>query len=245
MSRVPLIRGEGPAPPESPRRSRHLVRPAAFAAAILLAAANPAPANAQFGLDGGLSLGDLVGAGVERADTRQGLTGGGAWSLFSLGPIEVRPELHYVQKGADLVSLAGGTPGAIPEFGLDYVEVPLLARVGFGLPFGGDRLGIYGAGGPAFAWRINCSIRAAGDGSAGLSDDCALPGGGGLDDAVRSADQGLVLGGGLLLDVGELGGLSLNVRMIEGLARLSGDASNPEVRNRAVTFTLGWESVFH
>lgn len=228
-----------------PRTAQLFPRTGALAAAILLAAATAAPAQAQFGLDGGLSLGDLIGAGVERADTRQGLTGGGAWTLFSLGPVEVRPELHYVQKGADLVSLSGASPGAIPEFGLDYVEVPLLARVGFGLPFGGDRLGVYGAGGPAFAWRINCSIRAAGDGSAALSDDCTLPGGGSLDGAIRSADRGLVLGGGLLFDAGELGGLSLNVRMIEGLARLAGDASDPEVRNRAVTFTLGWESVFH
>jgi hypothetical protein len=214
-----------------------------LALVLLAPAVTPVPGlQAQVALRGGLSLSDLAGRGVESSDARQGLTGGGGWTLFTLGPLQVGPELFYVQKGTAALSFDPGTGApAFDEFGIDYLEVPVMARLGFGLPVGSGALRGYASGGMAWAWRLQCSLRPTGHGGAALSDGCALPRSDRLDDVIRSADRGSVLGGGLILRVGSFGHVSLDARQVRGLARLARDPDDPEARNRAFLLTLGWD----
>ncbi|TVR56200.1 MAG: hypothetical protein EA421_04285 [Gemmatimonadales bacterium] len=220
--------------------------------ALLVGLGIPLSASAQLGLRGGLSLSDLAGSGVQTAEQRQGLTGGAGWTLFRLGPVEIAPELSYVQKGTGDLFLAaqqpgGGLPGTPPpnpdfvEFGLDYLEIPVLARLVLDLPVGSAGTAAYVQAGPALAWRLHCAIRPSGDGSLEVGDGCRVPQFQGADDVVRSADRGTVLGGGLLLTVGSVGQVTFNARMIRGLDRVAVDPNDPEARNRAFLFTLGWD----
>ncbi len=212
----------------------------------------PAGASAQFGIRGGLSLSDLTGSGVQTSEQRQGLTGGAGYTLLRLGPIEIGPELSYVQKGTGDLLLAAqgmdpGSPGMPPptadfvEFGIDYLEVPLLARLVVDLPVGGAGTAAYVQGGPAWAWRLQCTIRTTGDGGVGLNDGCQIPQFERVDDVVRAADRGAVFGAGLFVPVGSMGQITLNGRLVRGLDRVAADPNDPEARNRAFLFTLGWD----
>jgi hypothetical protein len=239
-----------------PRRPRARTAGSALALLVLLPGVVPAgmPARAleaQVAVRGGLSLSDLAGRGVETSDVRRGLTGGGGWTLLSLGPVELGPELHYVQKGTAALAFDAetGAPVTFEEFGIDYLEVPVMARLGFGLPVGGGALRGYASGGLAWAWRLQCTFRATGiesgtgSGTEGAvsGDGCAIPQLERFDDVIRSADRGTILGGGLVLRVGSFGNVTLDARQVRGLSRLARDPDDPEARNRAFLLTLGWD----
>lgn len=221
-------------------------------ASLLVGLVIPLSASAQLGLRGGLSLSNLAGSGVQTSEKRQGFTGAMGWTLFHLGPLEIAPELSYVQKGTGDLFLAAQQPGGdlagnpppsadFVEFGIDYLEVPVLARLVMDLPVGSDGTAAYVLAGPALAWRLQCSIRPSGEGNVEVSDGCQLPQFRGASDVVRSADRGTVLGGGLLLTVGSIGQVTFNARMIRGIGRVATDPNQPEARNRAFLFTLGWD----
>ena len=210
-----------------------------FCVALLLSLAAQ-PASAQYGARGGFNLSDLVGPGVAEADARAGLAGGLGVSLLTLGPLSLTPELYYIQKGAGSAQLLAESPEMFDEFGLDYVEVPVLARLGFPLPFGDGRFRGYAEGGPAFAWRVNCSISAS-EGDASLNDECAFLDFEGPDAVIDSADRGMVLGGGMMMEVPAVGGeVSLDLRLIRGLRRLAGGDSDLDARNQSISLMLGF-----
>lgn len=249
-----MISSPPAASPASPASLRPLALAASSALALLVILPAMAPAGtsalaleAQVSLRGGLSLSDLTGRGVESSDARQGLTGGGGWTFLSLGPVELGPELYYVQKGAAALAFDAetGTPVSFEEFGIDYLEVPVMARLGFGLPVGNGALRGYASAGLAFAWRLQCTFRptgaGAGNGGAALSDGCDISQFERFDDVIRSADRGTIFGGGLVLRVGNFGKVTLDARQVRGLTRLVRDPEDPEARNRAFLMTLGWD----
>ncbi len=201
----------------------------------------PKAAEAQFGVRGGVSLSSLFGGDVTQADTRQGLTGGFSTTLFSVGPVSVGPELHYVQKGSALTQLNPEAMESFQEFGLDYVEVPVMLRLGIPLPFGDDGIRGYAEGGPAFAWRVNCTITPEAGGVA-LSDECAFAQFQDAESVVESADRGAVVGGGLVVELPVVGGfVTLDGRLVRGLTRLEAGEDGLQVRNRALSLTLGYD----
>jgi hypothetical protein len=207
--------------------------------AVTLGAPGPVELAAQGAIRGGPSLADLIGADVTTDDGRTGLNAGGGLTLLTLGPLTIGPELYYAQKGADRARLASEGSAFLDEFGLDYVEVPLLARIGFGVP-GLDWADAYVQGGPALAWRLNCSIRTQEGGGAALSEDCAFGQFDGVDAVVDSADRGALFGAGLFIPVMNLGAVNFDARMVRGLARLDDGAGGPDVRNRAFSFMIGY-----
>ncbi len=224
------------------RRSRVLVW---VLAATMLTAVPLSSASAQMGVRGGLSLSDLVGADVTRSDSRAGFTGGFAVTLLSMGPLSLAPEVHYVAKGAGAATFAGDEHPTFEDFALDYVEVPVVLRLGFPLPVGGGALRGYGEGGPALAWRLNCSIVPTGGEGPGLSDDCAIGGFEGAESVVNAADQGAVFGLGLVWELPVVGGaLILDGRLTRGLSRLEGSGGTLDARNRSFAFSLGYDVGF-
>ncbi len=213
--------------------------PAALCLLWIALLAPAAPAAAQFGAAAGPSLADLFGPDVQSAQTRSGLTGGGSYALFHLGPVAISPELFYAPKGAAETQLLLESPEFFEELGVDYVEVPILARMGFGVPGTGDVLRASVAGGPAFAWKLNCSVRMSESGRGALNDECLLIDAPDARTVIASADQGLVLGGGLDLDLFGFGALTLDLRTVRGLARVGNGSDGLDARNRTTSLTLG------
>lgn len=202
--------------------------------AALLAAA---PAHAQFALKGGINLVDLFGDDVAASDTRPRLAGGLAYDLIGIGPLKLAPEIYYAQKGADNFEsrLAAGQAA---EISLAYIEVPVLLRLA--LPFGGHRVQPYLAGGPVFGWQLDCRVTVS---AGGAAEDCGqlLGGREGVEDTLRSFEQGIMVGAGLSFEVVPgTGGITLDARYARGLTRLSEEADGPEIQNSALSVLLGY-----
>lgn len=199
-----------------------------------------APAQAQFGVRGGVNLTDLVGDDAGETERRRGLSLGAYVDVFRVGPVDVAAEVYYRQKGADLTSLQaelaqGQAPPETLEFGLDYVEIPVLLRWNV---VQGSRARLYLAGGPAFAWRLDCGIEVS-SGTGDSSPDCDDLLGDDAEETLRDYEQGLVVSGGIdLLVLRNMGALNLDARYTKGLSRVSG---NREWKNEAFSLMLGWE----
>ena len=210
----------------------------------LCAGASAMPAGAQIGLRGGMNLSKFVGSGAGNTQSATGLNLGASISLIHLGPLSIVPEVYYSQKGAkqfDPTALAGGTT-TVPttlEFGLDYIEVPVLAKLSFPLT---RMLHGYVAGGPAYAWNINCSVSVDSSGTTMNTNDCNQTFGS-FKTAMQKADRGVVLGGGLDLNVFGFGGVNLDARVVRGLTRLTtspAGTTGGDVKNQSVSLMLGY-----
>src|SRR5215510_9155272 len=114
----------------------------------------PRTASCQFGLRGGIDLTNFVGGSARDGESLKGLNLGLAIPVLSIGPVSIGPEVYYSQKGAKQTDPFA--PGMF-DFSLDYVEVPILAKLR--LPLKPNRyLNAYIAGGPTYAWNVHCSI---------------------------------------------------------------------------------------
>lgn len=211
-------------------------------AVTLLALSLAPPASAQVGIKGGINLTRFVGSDADAYESTPGLDLGASLSLATLGPIQLLGEVYYRQKGAELdpadpAALQELAEGGSYEIGLDYVEIPLLARLDLGGP--GSRIRPYLVGGPAFGWRVSCGVSLSGAEAGAAEPEC--------DDltenfgsTVRSYEAGAVAGGGLEFSLAGLGGVSLDARYTRGLSKIGegGDALN--IRNQSFTVMLGY-----
>jgi hypothetical protein len=147
-------------------------------------------------------------------DRRTGFAAGIFFGL-PLGPsLSIQPEVLYSQKGVKFKDSANDE-----RIELDYVDVPVLARITSG---GG---GLAFVAGPSFGFKL----RARGK-SDGQSEDANL------DDFVESFDFGFVLGAGLQGRKAFLDG-----RYQWGLSNLNKTAFDAtEVKNRVISVMLGF-----
>ena len=241
---------------------RKFVLLSAMVPMLLLGAA--APAQAQFGIRGGISLNDFFGDEIANTEQTQNLSYGISVGLIRIGSFQIMAEGYYRQKGAGLSALdalnAGGGPmafdsaqiaglvngadlsGQMLEFGLDYIEVPVLLR--WNLPTFAGRLRPYLNGGPAFGWRVDCGVTVSLTAAAASEEpeaDCQDLTSDNLQETLKDYELGMVVGGGL--DVGVLGGMgaiTLDFRLTRGLSRISEGQTGPEVRNQAFSAVLGY-----
>jgi hypothetical protein len=205
------------------------------AALFLMLAATPA--DAQFGFRGGLNLSSFVGGDADQMEGKQGLKAGGAFTLFRLGPVSLTPEVFYAQKGARQRNNVSGAPVAY-DFSLEYLEVPILAKIGIPLP-GVRALRPYLAAGPAYGWKLSCEVDV--DGGA-QAPDCAEVLGSTFSSAsgaMRTADRGIVVSSGLDFNVLGLGLVNLDARLVRGLDRLN-EGAGPDIRNQSFSLMLGY-----
>ena len=191
------------------------------------------PVSAQFGFRGGINLSKFVGedAGSESV---QGLNLGASIPIINIGPFSLVPEVYYAQKGG---AFDPSTAESF-EYELNYIEVPLLARLTF--PLAGP-LSWYVGGGPVYGWNLDCKFSAATDPNA-TARECGQQFSS-FDTAMESADKGIVFNGGLNLPVlGGFGGLNLDARVVRGLDRVveSDSETGPDVKNQAITLMLGY-----
>lgn len=206
---------------------------------LLLATFTPLAAQG-FGFAGGVNLANFFGGDVEESGNRSGLVLGLTRPLYRAGRFQLRAEGYYRQKGAkdveEFQSLVAA--GETAEFGIDYVEVPLLLRVE--MPGFGGRVFPYLQAGPAFAWKIDCGVRfgattGAPSGSATTAcDDLTSEN---VGETIKNFERGLVFGGGLELPVLGVGAITLDGRYTHGLSRLAEDG---DIHNRALSLMLGY-----
>jgi hypothetical protein len=189
-------------------------------------------------------LSKFVGGDANSGESSKGgLNAGASIPLIHIGFLSIGPEVYYSQKGANQFDPAAlSTPTTAPgsvEFGLDYIEVPLLARVSFPLA---RLLHGYVTGGPAYAWNINCSISSTSTGTTTNTSDCSQTFAT-FKTAMQKADRGAVGGGGLMFTVPGLGGINLDARVTRGLTRIttsSTGATTPDIKNQSVSLMLGY-----
>jgi hypothetical protein len=203
-----------------------------LAVATLCICTVASPAVAQFGFRGGMNLSKFVGADASSNESARGLNLGATIALFHFGPLSIVPEVYYAEKGSKELDLTTATTF---EYGLDYIELPVLAKLTF--PIRGGLRG-YVAGGPAYAWNIDCSITATETGSTNTFSECGETFRS-FDTAIEKADRGVVIGGGLDFTVHGFGGLNLDARLVRGLARLKSGAGS-DIKNQAFSLMLGY-----
>lgn len=210
-------------------------------ALLVLIVASATPALAQFGIRGGMDLTRFVGSDAHNIESKAGLRMGGSYQLFSIGPIAIVPEFYYAQKGARQKQSEPGAPVPVTlDFSLDYLEVPVLARLYVPLA-GVPLLRPYVAAGPAFAWNLSCEVKLDGGDLNSQVQDCRGDQFRSAGTAFRSADRGVVVSGGLDLRLLGFGVVNLDARVIQGLARLSeGSGEGTDIRNQSFSLTLGY-----
>ena len=182
--------------------------------ALILTIASAAPALAQmsYGAKAGINYADVSFDGDVASSGRIGLLAGGFVTLPLRGWLAAQAEVIYTVKGTsvDIADIE-------TDFIVDYVEVPLLARVSF-------RRNMYAAAGPAMAFRVRARSRTPFGGSTEEID---------VKDQVESFDLGIVGAVGI-----ELGKWVFDARYTHGLSDLD-PSEDVKTRNRVVSFSAG------
>jgi len=202
----------------------HIIRTACLAAVVTLTFTSPLFAQIPgLGIKGGVNLATQETSGEGAGDDGLKMFPGLVAGVFMTFPIaswlDLQPEVLYSVKGSRFAE--SGFSGTLL---IDYLEVPLLARVS---RRGSGRTGFYAAGGPYVAFKLRARTRVKFGGSTEEMD---------VAEDVEGMDYGLSVGGGL-----EFGSLVFDGRYSYGLKDIDKDLSDGiKVTNRAVTVTAGF-----
>jgi hypothetical protein len=200
---------------------------AVWAVGLIAALALPVPAFAQvsFGVSGGLSLASLTGDDVDDdLDGRTGFNAGAFVELPLADIIWLVPGLYYVQKGAT-------SDGLVEEISIDYLELPLLLRVGVS---DRDPVGINLFLGPTFALQLKCDFQVA-----NITDECEDEAASDFD-ITKNFDVGLAVGGGLSFAVSPTISLLANAFWDLGLMSIDDSLAEQDIKNEAILLNVGF-----
>lgn len=182
----------------------------------LLAAAAPVCAQGRFGVEGGVNIATQQSDGPS-LDSRTGLVAGAFYELpLAAGPLRVQVEALYAQRGARLT-----VRGIESTLALDYIDVPVLARI----RFGSGHTRYFAAGGPSTAFRVRAKARTSFSSSVEEID---------MADEVEAIDLGIAAGGGV-----EIGRLVVEARYTFGLTDVDKDPASRS-KNRGIAATAGF-----
>jgi hypothetical protein len=187
-------------------------------AAALLICATSAQAQVSVGVRAGFSLADLSikdAADTLEPDNRTGLVAG----VFVIVPtgslVAFQPEVLVSMQGAKVSDLANRA-----TIKLDYLQVPLLARIKPSKSPIGLLLG------PSLGYRLNAKVT--GNGLSDAEQD--------IEDQVKKTDVGFVAG--VALDAAHL---VIDARYIWGLTNINDDSTDPStIKNRVAQITFGF-----
>ena len=199
-----------------------MTRPLLFALALLLAAP-AALSQTSIGLRGGLNVSSWSGDDLDVTEPRLGATGG-LFARYQASPaLALQAEALYSQKGvrSDLVV---GDEGV---YQLDYIDVPVLARVSVPLSLYADA-GVYA--GPTISFPIRGEFKA--DAETGQADFS-------VKDDLKTT-FGLTLGGDYYA-----GPVGVDLRYTLGLSDVVDPVTFPDdvfgdVKNQVFSVTLGY-----
>ena len=176
---------------------------------------------AAVGLKAGVNLANLNFEGdgeTVSLDQRKGVVGG----LFVVWPANSRfalqTEALYSQKGAQMEE--GGDSAKIK---LDYIDVPVLARISSPLSRGTS---FHAFAGPSFGFRVSAKSESSFDGEEESED---------IDDDVERFDLGLVAGAGV-----EMGRFVIDGRYTWGLSNINKiESDDVKIKNRVFAVMAG------
>jgi hypothetical protein len=191
---------------------------------LCLAAGSAAAQGLQPGVKGGVNLANVSnvsgegGDGSPGFDARVGLVAGVFATWRPISWLELQPEVLVTSKGAALAD-----EGIDARLVLDYLEVPLLARVSRRV----SGATVYAAAGPTVAWLLRAKTRIAFDGSTEEID---------MKEDVEPFDIGVAMGGGV-----EIGAFVIDGRYTLGLSDIDADRGDAiTIRNRVISLTAGF-----
>jgi hypothetical protein len=191
-------------------------------------------------LDGGLNLSRFTGGDATNAAAAR-LHLGASIPFLRVGPISIVPEIYYAQRGGDreLNTLFGDDQNPLASFDVNYVEVPIILRLTVNLP---GPFSTYFGGGPTFAWQLTCGFSLVNLAlQAGTADQpCEENLFQDASTVLAKMDRGAIGNAGINLLMGKLGTVTLDFRVVNGLARVVEDQNTPFVRNQAISLTLGY-----
>lgn len=200
----------------------------ALALCAVLAASSPAFAQSGVGVIGGVNFAkidfaapDLSGSPIPDAEfppaeNRIGFSGGLFVTIPAAPAIGIEMDVLYSQKGAKFSS--SGVTGTVK---LDYLDVPVLARIGTSTAK--TRLAVFA--GPSFGIKLRARTKTEFPGQVGESD---------ISTQVSAFDIGLVVGAGV-----ESGVLRLDGRYQWGLSNI--DKEGMDMKNRAFSILVGFK----
>lgn len=148
-------------------------------------------------------------------DWRLGAVVGGFVRVPLLSWVDLQPEVLYAVKGGK--EDAFGVSSAVL---LDYLEVPVLARI----PFAGRKYFI--VAGPYLGVRVRARTRTEFSGSTEEVD---------ISDSVERLDYGVSAGGGV-----EIGSIVIDGRYSFSLSDIDADIDEVKGKNRVITATVGF-----
>lgn len=185
----------------------------------------------QVGAEGGAAISTFVGNDALNAKNNTGGYGGLSFILQpNKSAVGFQTGAMYVQKGAKVSE--EGIRGAIK---IDYVEVPVLLRVGVPLSAGFSPTVLVGG---SLAWRVRCRVEAT-VGNIEASSSCNDANGFGAGLGVKRFDGGLSGGVEFPLTMGGRYIFVPSVRYTRGLTKLS-DANGSDIKNSSVQIGLGF-----
>ena len=123
---------------------------------LLLATSTPANGQAvRWGATAGVATMTGGGDGLGDVDRSTGMVVGGSATMEVVGPLAIRPELRYIQKGWTFDGRTANGESFTSIVNLDYLELPVLAvaRVPVA-PF----LSVGAVAGPTLGVRVNSSV---------------------------------------------------------------------------------------
>ncbi len=205
------------------------MRKVVFALLAALVAVLPGEAVAQgisLGVKGGLNLANF-GGDVEDTDMRTGLAIGG-FVNFDLGAFSIQPEAYFSQKGASLGEFAFEDVSVKSDWNTSYLEVPVLARLGLGVPGAPVRPVLFA--GPAVGILLSSKVKGEVGGISAEED---------VKDDSKSLDFGGVIGAGV-----EFGNFQLDARYTLGLTNFVDGDDVVDVKNRTISILLGYRLPF-
>src|SRR5262245_18851000 len=187
--------------------------------AILICVTSASAQGLTMGVKGGVNISSVdfdSPVGNTTLDWRIGAVAGGFVRLPLLSWVELQPEVLYSVKGGTREDF--GVSSAVL---LDYLEVPVLAR----MPLGGRKY--FAVAGPYVGFRLRARTRTEFSGSTEEVD---------ISDIVERMDFGLAIGGGV-----EFGAVVLDGRYSFSLTDIDKDTSEEaSAKNRAVSVTVGF-----
>lgn len=179
---------------------------------ILAGSAAHAQVLPQFGIKGGVNFSTF-----NNTDNTEYKTGvlAGVYSRISVPatPMVIQPELLYVQYGSNFEDTDA-------KFSVDYIQVPVLAKFGFGAPGVPVQPEVFF--GPYAGFKVNSELS-----NSDISIDA--------DDFFESTDLGVAVGAGV-----NINRVSLEFRYTAGLTNVVADSDfEDDQKNGAFSLTAG------
>jgi hypothetical protein len=195
-----------------------MLRLPSLVCAILLCAAPSFAQGFAFGAKAGVNIANesISGDDPPSLDPRIAPVAGAFVTLPLLPWVGLQVEGLYSMKGAKL-----DFQGIASTIELDYLEAPVLARIGFARKY-------YVAAGPSMAFAMRAKARSSYGGAAEEID---------VLDQVKRFDFGVAMGGGV-----EFGSIVIDGRYTLGLTDIDKDTSDgTQTKNRTISLTAGFK----